>query len=68
MIFNTRFVQRITTNGTGIGTDIPGPHGHGVPFFNFKARHVSTRRGRSTDLGATNVVFLKCDEGIERDA
>ena len=38
LIFDGRFVERITTDGAGVGANVPGPHGDGVPFFDFEAR------------------------------
>jgi len=49
LIFNGGFIQRISTNRTRIGTNIPGPHGHGIPFFDFKPRNTHIALG----LGGT---------------
>jgi len=38
LIFNGGLVERITANGAGISANVPGPHGDGVPFFDFEER------------------------------
>lgn len=38
LVFDGGLVQIISTNGTGVGADIPGPHGDSVPFLNLEAR------------------------------
>jgi len=37
LIFDAGFVEGITTYGAGVGANVPGPHGDGVPFFDFEA-------------------------------
>lgn len=38
LIFNGGLVERIAANGAGISANVPGPHGDGVPFFDFEER------------------------------
>ena len=38
LVFNWGFIERISTNGTGVCTNVvPRPHRHCTPFFDFKA-------------------------------
>ena len=50
LIFNGGLVERITANGAGISANVPGPHGDGAPFFDFK------ERGRGRGFGGLFLV------------